>query len=269
MPNHFTAHKAEWKQLADIDYFSMFVKAYIPFNAWMNVSFSGLSTDRMKINEIKRNSNPFRDKIQSLLRSTSQDGVKFKGLIGELHSALEENYINNQDRRLTFTEITLERNHNYKSECEFRGIKYHVHCGDSNGKTTETVVSIKRRNNNTLISFTLPEYEYNFHVIESRPEIASLNQEKREKIMGCYREVAPLTKCSLLQNAPHEEPYQNYFSCGSFKFINNEEIISKGLIEILYNLRNALLHGEIIPNQGTNEVYRGAYHLMRILIDVL
>lgn len=54
MANHYIAHKDEWKMLADIDYFGMFVKAYIPFNAWMNVSYPALHTDREKINEIKK-----------------------------------------------------------------------------------------------------------------------------------------------------------------------------------------------------------------------
>ncbi len=48
MANHYIAHKDEWKMLADIDYFGMFVKAYIPFNAWMNVSYPALHTDRDK-----------------------------------------------------------------------------------------------------------------------------------------------------------------------------------------------------------------------------
>lgn len=269
MPNHFTAHKAEWKQLADIDYFSMFVKAYIPFNAWMNVSFSSLDTDRAKINEIKRNSNTFRDKIRSLLCSPSQDGIKFKGLIGELHGALEENYINNQDKRLTFTEIILESNRSYKCEAEFRGIKYHAHCGDGAGRSHQTVLSIKKRNGDDVCAITLAEYEYNFSVIEAHPEITALIQERREKIMGCYRDVAPLIKISFLENSPVDTPRSNYFQCGSFTFIRDEEKLCKGLIEILYNLRNSLLHGEIIPNAGANEVYKIAYHIMRTLIEAL
>jgi hypothetical protein len=50
MPNEYIAHKEEWKALADIGYFGMFVKAYIPFNAWMNVSYPALDSDRAKIN---------------------------------------------------------------------------------------------------------------------------------------------------------------------------------------------------------------------------
>ena len=60
MANLFTGHKDEWIALADLDLFGAFVKAYIPFNAWMNVSYTTLNTDREKINEVKKNSNPFR-----------------------------------------------------------------------------------------------------------------------------------------------------------------------------------------------------------------
>ena len=48
----FTATKEEWKRLANVDYFGMYVRAYIPFNAWMNLNYV-LKEDRAKINAIK------------------------------------------------------------------------------------------------------------------------------------------------------------------------------------------------------------------------
>ena len=65
MPNNntFTSTKEEWKRLADIDYFGMFVKAYIPFNAWLSAYYPKLDMDRAKINAIKKEPNPFRNRI--------------------------------------------------------------------------------------------------------------------------------------------------------------------------------------------------------------
>lgn len=108
MPHLFTGHKEEWKALADIDYFGAFVKAYIPFNAWMSISYATLKTDREKINEIKRNSNTFRNKICALLNANNQDGSQFRGLLGELHDLLENNQIYNQDKRTTFTNSSAQ-----------------------------------------------------------------------------------------------------------------------------------------------------------------
>jgi hypothetical protein len=45
--------------------------------------------------------------------------------------------------------------------------------------------------------------------------------------------------------------------------------MATGLIEIMFNLRNALLHGEINPNGDANKVYGAAYHLLRRVIECL
>ena len=144
MANLFTGHKDEWKALADIDYFGAFVKAYIPFNAWMNVSYPSLQMDREKINEIKRNPNPFRDKICALLNSVGQDGSQFCSLLGELHSLLESHYIHNQDKRITFTCVTVGKNTQNVATDSWRGIGFRVQFGNGSGITTETKSVIKK-----------------------------------------------------------------------------------------------------------------------------
>lgn len=42
--------------------------------------------------------------------------------------------------------------------------------------------------------------------------------------------------------------------------------IYKATLEIIYNLRNALFHGEIAPDKDTNKVYEAAYRVMRQLV---
>ena len=46
-------------------------------------------------------------------------------------------------------------------------------------------------------------------------------------------------------------------------------VCTQGLIEVLYNLRNALFHGEINPNGDANKVYGAAYHILRSVIECL
>ena len=57
--------------------------------------------------------------------------------------------------------------------------------------------------------------------------------------------------------------------CGRFYFVPNAVKVAQGLIEVLYNLRNALFHGEINPNGDANKVYGAAYHLLRRVIECL
>lgn len=106
MANHYTTNKDEWKALADIDYFGMFVKAYIPFNAWLSVNYPKLNLDRAKINAIKKEPNLFRNKIIVLLDSEAQEGASSRNNIG-LHSLLENHYIENNGNRISFTIIVV------------------------------------------------------------------------------------------------------------------------------------------------------------------
>lgn len=264
MANLFTGHKDEWKALADIDYFGAFVKAYIPFNAWMNISYPALNTDREKINEIKRNSNTFRDKICALLNANNQDGSQFRGLLGELHDSLENHYINNQDKRITFTNVTIGKNPRNISEDSWRGIGFRVQYG--NGATTETQSLIKRRNGTSIFHLLQPNYD--IEALRANAEFVAQNQEYKSHLLNCYKDVEPYIQRDFTTgfNAADQN---TYFECGNYKFIKEPENLAKGLIEIIYNLRNSLFHGELVPNKEANQVYGAAYRILYLLIQSL
>lgn len=53
---------------------------------------------------------------------------------------------------------------------------------------------------------------------------------------------------SLLTGFDATDPTK-YYNIGQFKFVKEREYIAQGLIEILYNMRNSLFHGELIPTK--------------------
>ena len=267
MANLYTAHKDEWKALADIDYFGMFVRAYIPFNAWMNVSYPTLNTDRAKINEIKHNLNPFRNKICSLLDSNSQEGTHFRGLIGELHDLLESYYIHNQDKRITFTNITLGRNPKNIEEITHNGIGFRVQYGNGTSGNTQITTLIKRRNGSLICNIT--QTDYNFDEIKTHPTlITNVKEDYVFRILNCYQAVIPYIIVNLTAGFDITDESKSY-GCGNYKFIKDSECISNALIEVVYMLRNSLFHGELVPDKEANKVYGAAYHILRILIEAI
>lgn len=189
MANLFTGHKDEWKALADLDYFSAFVKAYIPFNAWMNVSYATLNTDREKINEVKKNSNPFRDKICALLNAGSQEGSHFRGLLGELHDMLEKHYIHNQDKRITFTNITLGRNPENVGECSRFGIGFRVQYGNGSANSTNTHSLIKKRDGSAIFNFN--QSNYNIDELKANSSFVTFSTDYQNLLLDCYKKVEP------------------------------------------------------------------------------
>ena len=84
MPSLYTENSEKWKSLASIDYFTQFIKAWIPFNAWYKNYYPELGTDRKAINEIKTHPNKFRNRLISLLKDQGNEGIAFKSRIAEL-----------------------------------------------------------------------------------------------------------------------------------------------------------------------------------------
>lgn len=67
-------HINNWIDRAELDYYTMFIKTWIPFNAWYMRDFYDESVNRTSdksiIEFLNSNSNKYRDKIKSLLRGT-------------------------------------------------------------------------------------------------------------------------------------------------------------------------------------------------------
>lgn len=262
MANLFSGHKDEWIALADIDYFSAFVKAYIPYNAWMNVSYPTLNTDREKINEIKKNPNTFRNKICALLDADGQEGSNFRNQLGELHGLLECNPIYNQDNRITFTSVIIGKNTQNVSEDLRRGIGFRVQYG--NRTTTNTHSLIKHRDGSAI--FSLNQSDYNVDELKSNLQFNNLQGDYQSILLNCYKNVEPLVHKNFIDVPDDRCPF---YQCGNYKFVKETESLAKGLIEILYNLRCSLFHGEIVPNKDANQVYGAAYRILYTLIQSL
>lgn len=266
MANLFTGHKDEWKALADIDYLGAFVRAYIPFNAWMNISYATLDTDRAKINEIKKNPNTFRNKICALLDANNQDGSRFRSMLGELHDLLENNQIHNQDKRISFTNVTIGKNTQNISEDSWRGIGFRVQYGNGSGTATDTHSLIKKRNGSSI--FNLRQVNYNIDELLTNVDFIAQSQDYKNHLINCYKNVEPYIQKNFTVGFNVSDA-NSYIECGNYKFIKEPENIAKGVVEIIYNLRNSLFHGELVPNEEANQVYGAAYRILYMLIQSL
>ena len=130
MPSLYTENSEKWKSLASVDYFTQFVKAWIPFNAWYKNYYPELDTDRKAITEIKTNhNNKFRSRLISLLKDRGNEGIAFKSRIAELHVELERKHIFNKGNRITFEDISIEDNPKLKHNFTYSGCKYEVQRG--------------------------------------------------------------------------------------------------------------------------------------------
>lgn len=262
MPNPYLDNAERWLALAETDYLTQFVKAWIPFNAWYMNMYPTLSRDREIINEIKSNSNLFRDRLIALINGKDTESIDFKMNLFKLHKSLEAYYIPNANNRISFNSITVERNPqnvetlpfrrwSYKVEIIYRGANYTINSlvTDSNGTTQYTKNQSK------------------YDAVDLQNDVntsSSLTGSQLTKLLETYEKINPNKPICLVSNNP-----KNSIVAGEIYFKNDVNKLTKGIIEILYRLRNILFHGELIPSNDNKKVYEPAYFILKTLIQSL
>lgn len=110
MPQKYTANARLWAEKVEIDYFTQFIKAWIPFNAWFQNSFDE-DRERQIINALKSGTdNPLRSRITRLLEQNDADANEFKTNLARLHYHLERHNLENRGEGLTFTRCFIGDN---------------------------------------------------------------------------------------------------------------------------------------------------------------
>ncbi len=264
-----------WIQHSDIDYIGHFIKAWIPFNAWYNSSFSTLHSDREKISAIKTQPNSVRNGINSLMESDSQQGQEFRSYLSALYYQLQQNQIDGRNDRIWFENALKEKNSRHKIDNrEFGRDKYYLERTDGAylGDITEMKVVIKRKSDNSIIfNYTHPSYDL-IH-FQAHPDYQNLSNRRKEQVRLMFQELEPVKINTLLETNMSESPV-NYYQCDSYTLrrdITNTSCyaihIVKALVEVLYQLRNVLFHGELVPNNGAQKVYKEAYSILKMILE--
>ena len=263
MSSLYTENFEKWKILASIDYFAQFVKAWIPFKAWYKNYYPTLSTDRETINEIKAHPNSFRNRLVSLLNNRDNDGVAFKSRVAELHLELERKHIFNKGDRITFENIVIESNPRRQNNFFRKTLIYKVERNIPGKPQQEVQIDIVSSNGNVKFSYT-QSLGFDIDDLISHYNFVRLSQTQQNNLKACYEEINPSKPINLLSQDPN-----NFIKMGNLHFIDSPDQLCKGIIEILYKLRNVLFHGEIIPDGDTNKVYEPAYQILYTLIQAL
>ena len=258
----YTQNSEKWKALSSIDYFTHFVKAWIPLNAWYKNYYPDCSTDRQAIDFIRNHPNNFKNKLVSLLNHHGVDGAAFRVRVAELHLALENHHLFNKNERINFVRIAIENNSNPCSSFPSRGCTYEVrrHIPHRRG---EIDIFIYKKDGS--VKFYYKQVSgFDIRDLAENYSFKQLSAFQQGKLKACYEEVNPLKSVSLLS-----DDSEICINMGNVRFIDDRDILAKGIIEILYKLRNTLFHGEVVPDSNANKVYEPAYQILHTLIQAL
>lgn len=246
-----------WRSLADIDYFTQYIKSYLAFNAWMRARYIGLRKDRTIIDTVKNENNEFRRKIITLLQSNDADGEVFRSHISSLHYNLERFEVKNNGKKISFYEVFIEENSETEKESRRNRLDYSVKIL-LNGRVQVSILD-SRGDQKYFYEHT----KYNLEAFETEDNYTRLTTNQKMELKTLFIDCNPRKSESIIS------PNATGLKIGQFYFIDDSVKISKALIEVLYSLRNTLFHGEVLPEKDNNKVYEQSYHILKMLIQVL
>lgn len=259
-----------WREAARIDWFSQFIKAWIPFNAWMTDNYGDLS-DRELLDKVKAGSNVVFNRMVPMLtpnlrpsrdvaredrgwQNSTLEAEELRQNISELNRLLQGCVIEGRRGRVSFETVDIGGNSNRDEQLTKRTRLFRVRRDHPNkGEVTlEISASATRR------AFLFTQLEHDRRELENEPTFQQLPADHRTTLLAMHEAVTPRKVLSVLAMHGHRDPLH----VGETDFIDDPKKIFSALVDIVYNLRNALFHGSITPNDQHNEIYEPAYHIV-------
>jgi hypothetical protein len=259
MPRANQDNIKQWLDQSDIDYFTHFVKAWIPFNAWYRNAYDTLKTEREILDEVKHDGNRVRSRFTAKLEGADPESEEIRNQIAALHRRLSSDPLMDRNGKVVSLEKVLigpnplrfaERKHGHWT--------YRVERLQNSKNIVSTITSSRGR---TVCAIT-QNSGWNIEEFEILPEFVSRPEHDKGFFRQCYDAANPQCFGSLL--APNPPPSDALLMDG-YHFLNDRAAIFAGLIEVLYCMRNMLFHGELVPDSQTNRTYEPGYHLVRHL----
>lgn len=270
-----TSNIDKWIHRSEPDYYIMFIKAWLPFNAWYMINLYSEDDkrihDRDIIYHIMTHSNKFRDKIIVYLNGTDNESVVFKEQIARLSVLLEKYPLPNVDNQLSFSRVSIMNNPNAKQIGNVKLGKYTFtsRYDDTRPKTSARWILevVKNSNTQTLgiveLHKCLDSELYNNQYYQSsdntikqglRDSLNAINPDMVSNVKHIKSGINKVPKdCIVMSRNQH------------VFFIDNTDYVARAIIRVLYELRCKLFHGEIEPSDGYSQIYECAFQIQNIL----
>ncbi|KVK75726.1 hypothetical protein WS90_26820 [Burkholderia cepacia] len=251
------AHAADWMSRAEIDYIGPFIKAWAAFNAWYRHA-SGQTQERGMLDWVKSQPNPVRRDMLALLRDESgtAEALALKQAICDLQLRLDEIHFEitrkgvNEQISLrsvciqprNFSSDRIERNRH-----EFKAARV------AGGQIEITVTSM--RSNTVKFKHLQAQYDP-IAVYELRDFSEGLSAAQQMNLRVFYEGCNPRPMRDLLRGG------NGRLQIGAMEFQCSPQDLLSGLVETIYAMRNALLHGEVDPDPKVLTCYEPAYRIV-------
>ncbi|MEM6382009.1 MAG: hypothetical protein AAF739_04985 [Pseudomonadota bacterium] len=256
-------HAQEWMNRAEIDYIGPFVKAWAAFNAWYRHD-SGETTERAMLNfAVRHHNSRLRRRVLPLLDNGNgtAEAERLKLAVCDLQQMLDAIHFEvtpkGRRERVSLRQVCINPLVGWRSdETERSGQRYTAR--KAGGQYEITVVSI--RTGHVKLQHTQPSYDPN--EIYALPAFNdALSEPQRTTLRQFYDACNPRPMMDLVQGSgPALDMSTMQFQCTA------EDLLA-GLVETLYAMRNALLHGEVDPDEQVLACYEPAYRIVLCFLE--
>ena len=247
---------ADWMNRAEIDYIGPFVKAWAAFNIWYR-HISGKTYERAMLEYVKSQPNSLRLSILPLLddRNKTADALHLKQAVCDLQRGLDDiqlevtrKGVNEQIslRTVCIRPKNLHQEHLTFANHEFKAVKI------QRGAIEITITSL----HTGKLKFQHRQEQYDSNAVYALPDFANLSDRQRKTLRRLYDDCNPRPMCDLVQGD------EAALSIAAMQFKCTKEDLLCGLVETIYAMRNALLHGEVDPDTKILACYEPAYRIV-------
>lgn len=241
-----------WAEQTEIDYYAVFIKSWIAFNAWLNHKYGDI-TDADKLKNLIESSN-VRDAVLRTIREQNKT-EPFLLKIARLHELLENKNFKNKEKRISLSNTQRNKTPTNTNEV-IRGIHFTFKQEDGKNKCI-----IKNKKGSDLLNFIDSVKNYSLDKLEIKlQEATSLTEPQKQHARNFYKQLSTKEEVNLLDVS------EGYYELGAFRFMKDEQLIFQSLINTIYDIRCVLFHGDVDP-EDHKDIYEQAYYIVRFFID--
>lgn len=256
-------HAAEWMNRAEIDYIGPFVKAWAAFNASYRHD-SGAATERAMLDfAIRHHNSRLRRHVLPLFENGNglAESGRLKQAVCDLQQKLDAIHFEvtpkGRRERVSLREVCINPRANWQGDQQERSGHRYAARKVQGGQYEITVTSIR----SGQVKLTHVQAQYEPNAVYARREFTeNLFYAQRTTLRQFYDTCNPRPMVDLVQGGGPALPVATMtLQCAPVDLL-------AGLVEVLYSMRNALLHGEVDPDEQVLACYEPAYRIVMIFL---
>ena len=254
-------HAADWMNRAEIDYIGPFVKAWAAFNAWFRHASAQLQ-ERAMLDWLKGQPNPVRRGVLALLRNdnVTAEAQSLKLAISDLQIRLDGIHFEvtrkGVNEQISLRSVCIAPKHFNREQIERSRQQYKAE-KVAGGNIQITVTSVR----NVNVKFQHVQAQYDPNAVYGLPHFAAdLSEAQQTTLRQFYDDCNPRPMRDLLRSGASR------LQVGAMEFQCTPEELLSGLVETIYAMRNALLHGEVDPDPRVLACYEPAYRIVMMFL---